>query len=58
MGIKRSRDTAAVSEKEKRSAEPPSKKKRGFTVGPANLPDGTYRRKGSSNALQLINDIL
>ena len=23
------------------------KKKKGFSVGPANLPDGTYRRKGS-----------
>ena len=22
------------------------KAKKGFTVGPANLPDGTYRRKG------------
>lgn len=24
----------------------PKKVKKGFTVGPANLPDGTYRRKG------------
>lgn len=22
------------------------KKRKGFTVGPSNLPDGTYRRKG------------
>lgn len=26
------------------------KEKRGFTVGPANLPDGTYRRKGRQAA--------
>ena len=25
---------------------PSKKSKKGFTVGPANLPDGTYRRKG------------
>ena len=24
----------------------PKKARKGFTVGPANLPDGTYRRKG------------
>ena len=24
------------------------KSRKGFTVGPANLPDGTYRRKGMS----------
>lgn len=24
----------------------PIKKRKGFTVGPENLPDGTYRRKG------------
>jgi hypothetical protein len=27
--------------------EPPAKKKKGFSVGPDDLPDGTYRRKGS-----------
>ena len=26
--------------------EPSKRAKKGFTVGPANLPDGTYRRKG------------
>lgn len=26
-------------------AQPERKKKKGFSVGPANLPDGTYRRK-------------
>lgn len=25
--------------------EPAIKKRKGFSVGPANLPDGTYRRK-------------
>ena len=53
MGIKRSRDAAAVLGDERRLAEPPNKKKRGFNVGPANLPDGTYRRKGSFYALLL-----
>ena len=28
------------------------KAKKGFTVGPANLPDGTYRRKSISCQLQ------
>ncbi|KAI5294159.1 hypothetical protein KEM55_006747, partial [Ascosphaera atra] len=28
-------------------AAPEMKKKKGFSVGPANLPDGTYRRKGT-----------
>lgn len=27
---------------------PVKKARKGFSVGPANLPDGTYRRKGSS----------
>jgi hypothetical protein len=29
-------------------AEPHQKKRKGFSVGPANLPDGTYRRKSKS----------
>jgi hypothetical protein len=29
-------------------AEPAFKKRKGFSVGPANLPDGTYRRKSES----------
>jgi hypothetical protein len=41
MGIKRSRDGADLPTKELER-----KKRKGFTVGPANLPDGTYRRKG------------
>jgi hypothetical protein len=28
----------------------PRKKRKGFTVGPANLPDGTYRRKSAFHA--------
>ena len=27
-------------------AEPSKKPKKGFQIGPDNLPDGTYRRKG------------
>ncbi|ERF70301.1 hypothetical protein EPUS_06342 [Endocarpon pusillum Z07020] len=30
---------------EMRDEEAPRKKRKGFSVGPANLPDGTYRRK-------------
>ncbi|EAU39118.1 conserved hypothetical protein [Aspergillus terreus NIH2624] len=44
MAPKRSRDDPISDDKP--AAEPPIKKKKGFTVGPANLPDGTYRRKG------------
>ncbi|RMD44175.1 hypothetical protein DV735_g994, partial [Chaetothyriales sp. CBS 134920] len=39
MSVKRPRDDAAG------DAAAPSKKRKGFSVGPANLPDGTYRRK-------------
>ncbi|EXJ63884.1 hypothetical protein A1O7_00219 [Cladophialophora yegresii CBS 114405] len=40
MSVKRARNDAhgAV-------GEPDKKKRKGFSVGPANLPDGTYRRK-------------
>ncbi|KAL8807726.1 MAG: hypothetical protein Q9182_000537 [Xanthomendoza sp. 2 TL-2023] len=43
MGIKRSRDTAddAIN----RSDISVKKAKKGFSVGPGNLPDGTHRRK-------------
>jgi len=30
-------------------SEPERKKRKGFSVGPTNLPDGTYRRKSSSS---------
>ncbi|KAL8808834.1 MAG: hypothetical protein Q9223_003563 [Gallowayella weberi] len=43
MGIKRSRDTAddAINPSDKSV----KKAKKGFSVGPGNLPDGTHRRK-------------
>jgi hypothetical protein len=28
------------------SARPAKKQKKGFQIGPANLPDGTHKRKG------------
>lgn len=31
---------------EEDSSAQPAKKKKGISVGPQNLPDGTYRRKG------------
>lgn len=40
MGPKRSQDDVLQD-----VAEPQQKKRKGFSVGPANLPDGTYRRK-------------
>lgn len=51
MPSKRSRDTDSTTEKPAQSnpnpsTEPPVKKRKGFSVGPDNLPDGTYRRKG------------
>ncbi|KAK6835339.1 hypothetical protein RU639_001830 [Aspergillus parasiticus] len=53
MLAKRSRDIDAKSE-EQRTTEPPVKKKKGFSVGPANLPDGTYRRKTQKIKADLI----
>ncbi|KAL1969373.1 hypothetical protein VTN77DRAFT_9566 [Rasamsonia byssochlamydoides] len=41
MAPKRHRDSDDAQE----SQSQPTKKKKGFSVGPANLPDGTYRRK-------------
>ncbi|KAJ5247497.1 hypothetical protein N7468_002480 [Penicillium chermesinum] len=35
-------------------AGPPEKKRKGFSVGPANLPDGTYRRKTQKIKSDLI----
>lgn len=52
MGTKRTRD-AETSPEAKQTPGAPIKKKKGFSVGPANLPDGTYRRK-SSYPLQLL----
>lgn len=42
MAPKRPHDTEATPQNR---PEPPAKKRKGFSVGPANLPDGTYRRK-------------
>lgn len=41
MGTKRKH-----AESEAGSESTSKKARKGFTVGPANLPDGTYRRKG------------
>jgi hypothetical protein len=43
MAPKRSREDAI--EPSDSQAQAPKKHKKGFSVGPANLPDGTYRRK-------------
>ncbi|PYH30330.1 uncharacterized protein BO87DRAFT_400573 [Aspergillus neoniger CBS 115656] len=46
MAPKRSRDdTTTADEKRETTNDAPVKKRKGFSVGPANLPDGTYRRK-------------
>lgn len=44
MAVKRPHTDAA----EDQLPEPERKKRKGFSVGPANLPDGTYRRKSRS----------
>lgn len=44
MAVKRKHD--AVEVPTDRLARPAKEAKRGFSVGPANLPDGIYRRKG------------
>lgn len=53
MGTKRSRDAEANPDA-KRTADLPMKKKKGFSVGPANLPDGTYRRKSVYTLVNLL----
>ena len=45
MGAKR---TFSEKEEAPKSTEGGRKARKGFTVGPDNLPDGTYRRKGST----------
>lgn len=51
MSTKRSRDVEK--HPEGNATEPPVKKnkKKGFSVGPDNLPDGTYRRKSEFDSL-------
>jgi hypothetical protein len=51
MAPKRTRDGDFFA---KDGAEP-SKKRKGFSVGPANLPDGTYRRKSEYPALSYLS---
>lgn len=46
MAPKRTRD--GESKPSESRPEPAIKKRKGFSVGPANLPDGTYRRKSKS----------
>ncbi|KAL3480301.1 hypothetical protein BJX99DRAFT_220532 [Aspergillus californicus] len=46
MAPKRSHDAdGSALSKQSQSEAPAHKKRKGFSVGPANLPDGTYRRK-------------
>lgn len=47
MSVKRPLDDVA-------DATQPRKKRKGFSVGPANLPDGTYRRKATKIKHDLI----
>ncbi len=44
MGLKRPLTGVDV---QARNEDNPRKKRKGFSVGPANLPDGTYRRKSA-----------
>ncbi|ETI27781.1 hypothetical protein G647_00230 [Cladophialophora carrionii CBS 160.54] len=49
MSVKRARNDADGA-----AGEPDKKKRKGFSVGPANLPDGTYRRKTQKIKKDLI----
>ncbi|KIV81048.1 hypothetical protein PV11_08501 [Exophiala sideris] len=49
MSAKRSREDPSNG-----ATEPDKKKRKGFSVGPANLPDGTYRRKTQKIKKDLI----
>ncbi|CEO58996.1 hypothetical protein PMG11_03687 [Penicillium brasilianum] len=52
MAPKRTRDGESKSSESR--ADPAMKKRKGFSVGPANLPDGTYRRKTQKIKSDLI----
>ncbi|KAL2871772.1 uncharacterized protein BJX67DRAFT_376642 [Aspergillus lucknowensis] len=55
MSSKRARDPDRPSSNKNDETEAPTNKKRkGFSVGPANLPDGTYRRKAQKIKADLI----
>lgn len=48
MSTKRPRDNdEAVNANMGADEQEAHKRRKGFTVGPENLPDGTYRRKGT-----------
>ena len=49
MGIKRTRE--AFDAGGKNMVDASKKPKKGFSVGPVNLPDGTHKRKGSTVTL-------
>ena len=50
MSTKRLRDTDDAVDSKTADKQETHKRRKGFTVGPENLPDGTYRRKGISIA--------
>ncbi|EED21603.1 conserved hypothetical protein [Talaromyces stipitatus ATCC 10500] len=54
MSTKRSRDTDDVADAHTNTATETHKRRKGFTVGPENLPDGTYRRKAQKIKRDLI----
>jgi hypothetical protein len=55
MVPKRPREADGTTSNPKHQSETPaSKKRKGFSVGPANLPDGTYRRKGTDQIMPAL----
>lgn len=48
MSTKRPHDVDEAVDTNNTTSQEARKRRKGFTVGPENLPDGTYRRKGSS----------
>lgn len=55
MSVKRQRDDAAALPPAKKQRSHADFKKKGFSVGPANLPDGTYKRKGALHSCSCPN---
>lgn len=53
MGVKRVAEDSVGA-----ATGPEKKKKKGFSVGPANLPDGTYRRKSEECLEQQCDSML
>jgi hypothetical protein len=51
MGLKR-----PITDEGARPEYASRKKRRGFSVGPANLPDGTYRRKSAFRLCDHVQD--